>query len=60
MVTSSICQGVQELWDRLYRAWFWYTLATARQHSINTDKSLGLRAGCVWITTPLFTPLALV
>lgn len=39
MVPISNFQGVQELWDR---AWFWYTLSTARQHSINTDESLGL------------------
>lgn len=38
MATISSCQGVQELWDRLD----WYALATAGQHSINTDKSLGL------------------
>lgn len=37
MVTTSICQGVKELWDGLYRAGFWYTLATARQNFTHTD-----------------------
>lgn len=45
---------------RLYGAWYQRTLAMTRSSSISADKILGLWAGSIWITTPLFIRSSLV